>query len=53
MKLIVNNHTALTVEDGKGNVLYEWNPFKDIVIRVEDIDKYPNEYIQNYLNNKK
>lgn len=29
MKVIVNQTTALTVEDIEGKVLYEWNPFED------------------------
>ena len=31
MKVTVNETTALIVEDVEGNVLYEWNPFKDKV----------------------
>jgi hypothetical protein len=26
LKVIVNNHTPLTVEDEKGNVLFQWLP---------------------------
>ena len=29
MKVIVNHTTDLQVIDEEGNVLYDWNPFKD------------------------
>jgi hypothetical protein len=40
MKVIVNNHTPLTVEDESGNVLYQWLP-KEKYINVTEIKMKP------------
>lgn len=38
MKVVVNDTTALTVEDIEGKVLYEWNPFKNKITNLSGFD---------------